>query len=65
MTAPMASATPDASGRSSVPPASGGSGDGQELPAAVASEPVLCGHCGRTASNGLVCQGICVADSGY
>ena len=28
-------------------------------------EPVLCGHCGRTASNGLSCQGICVADSGY
>ena len=28
-------------------------------------EAVLCGHCGRTASNGLSCQGICVADSGY
>jgi len=26
---------------------------------------VLCGHCGRTASNGLVCIGMCVADSGY
>jgi hypothetical protein len=26
---------------------------------------VLCNHCGRTATNGLVCVGICVADSGY
>jgi hypothetical protein len=30
-----------------------------------AAEPILCGHCGRTASNGISCQGICVADSGY
>ena len=29
------------------------------------AEPVLCGHCGRTASNGISCQGMCVADSGY
>lgn len=29
------------------------------------ADPVLCNHCGRTASNGLSCQGICVADSGY
>jgi len=39
-----------------------------EVPGAAtdpAAEPVLCGHCGRTASNGLSCQGICVADSGY
>ena len=28
-------------------------------------EPILCRHCGRTASNGLVCEGYCVADSGY
>ncbi|MBM5816899.1 MAG: hypothetical protein VKO26_06390 [Cyanobacteriota bacterium] len=28
-------------------------------------DPVLCTHCGRTARNGLTCQGICVADSGY
>jgi hypothetical protein len=28
-------------------------------------EPVLCQHCGRTASNGISCQGSCVADSGY
>lgn len=34
-------------------------------PPGPAAEPVLCHHCGRTASNGISCQGICVADSGY
>ncbi|MCT0219337.1 hypothetical protein KQ304_10065 [Synechococcus sp. CS-1329] len=29
------------------------------------SEAVLCNHCGRTASNGISCQGYCVADSDY
>lgn len=29
------------------------------------AEAVLCQHCGRTASNGIACQGACVADSGY
>jgi hypothetical protein len=29
------------------------------------ADPILCGHCGRTASNGISCQGMCVADSGY
>jgi hypothetical protein len=28
-------------------------------------ETVLCVHCGRTARNGIRCQGFCVADSGY
>ncbi|MFN9644678.1 MAG: hypothetical protein ACK6BG_06065 [Cyanobacteriota bacterium] len=28
-------------------------------------DPILCAHCGRTARNGLSCQGMCVADSGY
>ncbi|MCX5945346.1 MAG: hypothetical protein NTZ53_08600 [Cyanobacteria bacterium] len=28
-------------------------------------DPVLCQHCGRTASNGISCEGSCVADSGY
>jgi hypothetical protein len=28
-------------------------------------ELILCPHCLRTASNGIKCQGICVADSGY
>jgi hypothetical protein len=30
-----------------------------------AVEPVLCQHCGRTASNGISCEGYCVADSNY
>jgi hypothetical protein len=30
-----------------------------------AVEPVLCHHCGRTASNGISCEGYCVADSNY
>ena len=46
---------------------------GLEAPAAatqaeaapLTAEPILCGHCGRTASNGISCQGMCVADSGY
>ncbi len=28
-------------------------------------EKVLCNHCGRTISNGIRCQGICVADNDY
>jgi hypothetical protein len=28
-------------------------------------EPILCPHCKRTASNGIKCKGICVADDGY
>ncbi|MGB7414129.1 MAG: hypothetical protein WA902_07960 [Thermosynechococcaceae cyanobacterium] len=28
-------------------------------------EPILCPHCRRTATNGIKCQGICVADSDY
>ena len=28
-------------------------------------EPILCHHCGRTASNGISCEGYCVADSNY
>ncbi|MDJ0843372.1 hypothetical protein [Crocosphaera sp.] len=28
-------------------------------------EPVLCPHCKRTASNGIKCKGICVADADY
>ncbi|MEB3275511.1 MAG: hypothetical protein VKM92_00975 [Cyanobacteriota bacterium] len=37
-----------------------GPGDCQQ-----AADPVLCNHCGRTASNGISCIGACVADSGY
>ncbi|ABI46575.1 conserved hypothetical protein [Synechococcus sp. CC9311] len=29
------------------------------------SEKVLCPHCRRTASNGIRCMGICVADNDY
>ena len=28
-------------------------------------EKILCGHCLRTASNGIRCLGICVADNDY
>lgn len=31
----------------------------------IEDEPVLCQHCKRTASNGIKCKGICVADSDY
>ncbi|MBF2078886.1 MAG: hypothetical protein IGR76_10300 [Synechococcales cyanobacterium T60_A2020_003] len=27
--------------------------------------PILCRHCRRTATNGIKCQGMCVADSDY
>ena len=28
-------------------------------------EPLLCNHCKRTASNGVRCLGMCVADNDY
>lgn len=28
-------------------------------------EKILCNHCQRTATNGIKCKGICVADSDY
>ncbi|MEA5513038.1 hypothetical protein [Nodularia sp. UHCC 0506] len=31
----------------------------------IADEKVLCSHCQRTATNGLKCKGICVADNDY
>lgn len=53
---------PDATpGARSAPSAS----DTPQAAATVMAEPILCGHCGRTASNGISCQGMCVADSGY
>lgn len=30
-----------------------------------ATEKILCPHCQRTATNGISCKGICVADSDY
>jgi hypothetical protein len=50
-----------ASGHTATPQASGAQQGGPPPTA----EPILCGHCGRTASNGISCQGMCVADSGY
>ncbi|RUR73483.1 hypothetical protein PCC6912_56540 [Chlorogloeopsis fritschii PCC 6912] len=29
------------------------------------NEKVLCSHCQRTATNGIKCRGMCVADSDY
>ncbi|MFN5516042.1 MAG: hypothetical protein ACK5CA_15205 [Cyanobacteriota bacterium] len=37
----------------------------QTPPSSPAPEPILCPHCRRTASNGVKCKGICVADSDY
>lgn len=38
--------------------------DSQATPKAE-EEKVLCPHCKRTATNGLKCKGICVADDDY
>ena len=52
-------------------PAAASAGSGPTLAAAsraataAPAEPILCRHCGRTASNGIACEGMCVADSGY
>lgn len=32
---------------------------------AAEEEKILCPHCRRTATNGIKCKGICVADSDY
>lgn len=68
--APMASSAAPAIPGEATPAAAA---QGLEAPAAATQaeaaaltpEPILCGHCGRTASNGISCQGMCVADSGY
>ena len=31
----------------------------------VRKDPILCNHCKRTASNGVRCLGMCVADNDY
>ncbi len=51
--------SPEAGGN----PGSGPPGIGEER--SPVQEPILCQHCGRTASNGISCIGACVADSGY
>ncbi|MEB3293935.1 MAG: hypothetical protein VKJ24_12320 [Synechococcales bacterium] len=35
------------------------------LPGASTDEAILCNHCLRTATNGIKCKGICIADSDY
>jgi len=37
----------------------------QENQSKVQEEEILCPHCKRTATNGIQCKGICVADSDY
>jgi hypothetical protein len=39
--------------------------DKNQSPSKNKTEEVLCSHCLRTATNGIKCQGICVADSNY
>jgi hypothetical protein len=56
---------PAAHGSAPVPARPAAEPPGAAAPPAPAADPVLCHHCGRTASNGISCQGICVADSGY
>lgn len=36
-----------------------------ESDAPIKDELILCQHCLRTATNGIKCKGICVADSDY
>ena len=33
--------------------------------AQIEDEKILCPHCKRTATNGIKCKGICVADNDY
>ena len=38
----------------------------QKIPTQVTTaEKIICNHCLRTATNGIKCKGICVADSDY
>ena len=37
----------------------------KEFPVLLDKEKILCNHCKRTASNGIRCLGICVADNDY
>ncbi|WP_255092184.1 hypothetical protein [Synechococcus sp. J7-Johnson] len=48
-----------------APPVPRSAAVAQQAPELEPSEPVLCNHCGRTARNGIRCQGYCVADSEY
>ena len=37
----------------------------KEFQVSLEKEKILCNHCKRTASNGIRCLGICVADNDY
>ena len=37
----------------------------KESQASLDKEKILCNHCKRTASNGIRCLGMCVADNDY
>ena len=37
----------------------------KEIEQETENEKILCSHCQRTATNGIKCKGICVADSDY
>ena len=37
----------------------------KEIDREIEKEKILCPHCRRTATNGIKCKGICVADSDY
>ncbi len=39
--------------------------DNQKIDQEIKNEKILCPHCQRTASNGIKCKGICVADNDY
>ena len=36
-----------------------------EINLTLKKDPILCNHCKRTASNGVRCLGMCVADNDY
>ncbi|MFM7268175.1 MAG: hypothetical protein ACKOZT_06260 [Cyanobium sp.] len=59
--APAAVDADVAAGTGTAAPTMAGGGDSLDS----RPEPILCQHCGRTASNGISCIGACVADSGY
>ncbi len=37
----------------------------QKINLTLEKDPILCNHCKRTASNGVRCLGMCVADNDY
>ena len=37
----------------------------EEVCCTLSKEKILCNHCKRTATNGIRCMGICVADNDY